>query len=95
MHGDRTLKKVVLGDEFYTRHAFNIRKLTYDYFYENGRHKPYVEIWEADLPLTVNTWLRIRTAIAQAENRLKKNTELDDKIESIGNFLGRIDRGSK
>jgi len=94
-HDNNRINRHAFGENFYNTYKRKIRELTYDNFYEDGRHKNYDEIRTPDFPLTFNTWLRIRAAIGRAENLWKKDNDDDLIVKNVRDFFGSIFRGSK
>jgi len=94
-NGNSVISIGTFGRDFYTRHKEIIRRLTYSDFFRNERHRTLDDIRETLLPLTVNAWLKIRSAIARTEQLLKKDATTDRLKISIKDLLTGINKGSK
>jgi hypothetical protein len=92
--GDLCLDVQFFGRRFYTENRNNLRKLIFSDCFRGGTFKP-LEEWRADgLPLTLNTWLRMRNAIVKKKNSLK-NSSLNETSSDIADFVAKIKKGSR
>jgi len=94
-NGNSVITIGTFGRDFYTMHKEIIRRLTYGDFFINERQRTLDDIRENFLPVTVNIWLRIRSAIARTEQLLKKDDNTDSMKISTKDFLTGVSKGSK
>ncbi len=80
------------GREFYAWHRDVIRKLTVNDCFEAGNFKTLGEFHAMNLPLTVSTWVCLRSAILLAR---KKMAKCESEPVTLDRFLRGIKKGSK
>jgi len=73
-NGTSTINKVTFGRAYYEEHRDQIRALTFNDMFLNGRFKTMAELAQEGLRLNAVTWFRIRNALTQADTTLKKMT---------------------
>ncbi len=73
-----------------------IRNLRFCDCYEGQNFKSLEQFAQMGLPLNMNNWLCLRGALKKAKNNFKKTDPiLENKCESLLDFLLKIKKGSK
>jgi hypothetical protein len=89
------IKKGFFGENFYNNNSFAIRSLKFNDCFYAGNFKNIELFRQSGLNLTLAVWLRLRSAILQAKNRMMGRDICHDKGITIHTFVDRWRRGSK
>jgi hypothetical protein len=89
---NRLIDIAFFGKDFYHRYRNEIRKLTINDCLDEGNFKTLREFQLMNLPLTISTWVGLRSAVYLARKKIAK---CDTPPVILDNFLRGIKKGSK